>query len=79
MPGTWLDVIDTVLRRVRCRCPKCGNAITVARRKLDIACRCELCQAAFIPSTVVSVGEQRPASVAGNQGRALDHGPKQNL
>jgi ribosomal protein L37AE/L43A len=50
MSGQWIGMLDKVLNRERLRCPTCGNAVTVSKRKLDNVCECGLCGAVFIPS-----------------------------
>lgn len=72
MSAKWLNAVDKILRRVRCRCPICGFAITVSKRNVQRLHHCDLCGGAFVPDIYIRNGDtpQAPASLHLTEGRA---------
>jgi len=63
MAGEWIGMLDRLFNRERLRCPTCGNAVTVSKRKLDNVCKCNLCGAVFIPAIyMIHAAEQDSAT-----------------
>lgn len=50
MSARWIGMLDRLFRRVRCRCPACGNAVTVPVKRLDGVWTCDLCGGVFFPA-----------------------------